>query len=146
MRNLVKILGPFFEITEELGGSEYVTISFMVLSILELMKRLNCSASNLEEQDALNFKTTDLVFDYNIRFIDAYEEKEDSPKERKIKINTPINVIDMKQKIKNSLYSALLHYWDLSNDEVFIMCLLDPRFKKLRFASSSQQHQAEVAL
>ncbi|CAG8802653.1 24334_t:CDS:1, partial [Racocetra persica] len=131
----------------ELSGSEYITIFFIVPSILALMEKLDCFTSNLEKSNnTLNFETTNFVFDDNVRFTDAREEGEDGSKERKIKINTPTDVIDMKHKIKNSLYSALLHYWDLSDDEVFIACLLDPRFKKLRFASSSQQYQTEAAL
>ncbi|CAG8567843.1 7663_t:CDS:1, partial [Racocetra fulgida] len=147
IHDLIKILGPFFEVIEELSGSEYITISFIVLSILALMERLDCSTRNLEKSnDTLNFETTDLVFDDNVGFTDTYKEEEDGSKERKIKINTPTVVIDIKHKIKNSLYSALLHYWDLSNDEVFIACLLDPRFKKLRFVSSCQQRRTEAAL
>ncbi|CAG8851397.1 29247_t:CDS:2, partial [Gigaspora margarita] len=40
MKDLVVILGPFYETTEELGGSEYVTISYMFPSILALMQKL----------------------------------------------------------------------------------------------------------
>ncbi|CAG8856570.1 44824_t:CDS:1, partial [Gigaspora margarita] len=46
----------------------------------------------------------------------------------------------------NALYNALLSYWDLSDNELFLACLLDPRFKKLRFAISTQQLQAKAAL
>ncbi|RIB08818.1 hypothetical protein C2G38_2210624 [Gigaspora rosea] len=52
----------------------------------------------------------------------------------------------MQYKIKNALYNTLLHYWDLSDNELFLACLLDPRFKKLRFATSTQQLQAKAAL
>ncbi|CAG8456657.1 7011_t:CDS:2, partial [Cetraspora pellucida] len=61
-------------------------------------------------------------------------------------INTPTNTANMRHKIKNALYSALLHYWNLSDDEVFLACLLDPRCKKLRFATISQRCEAEAAL
>ncbi|CAG8519406.1 10493_t:CDS:2 [Dentiscutata heterogama] len=49
-------------------------------------------------------------------------------------------------KIKNALYSVLLHYWDLSDGDAFLVCLLDPRCKKLMLATPTQRHQAETAL
>lgn len=147
MRDLVNILGHFFEVTEELGGSKYATISYMFPSILGLIEKLDISADYWEESNnVVDFETTDLVFDDNVRFVDAQEEEEDGPKGRKVQINTPIDVTDMKPKIKNALYHALLHYWDLSDGEVFLAYLLDPRCKKLRFATSDQQRQAETAL
>ncbi|CAG8765904.1 39639_t:CDS:2, partial [Gigaspora margarita] len=105
MHDLVKILGPFFEVTKKLGGSEYVTIFFMIPSILALMERLDCSNNNSEKlNNTLNFETTDLVFDTNVGFIDTHKEEEDSSKGRKFKINTPIDVTNMNYKIKNLLY------------------------------------------
>ncbi|CAG8812985.1 30559_t:CDS:2, partial [Gigaspora margarita] len=108
-------------------------------------KRLDCSMKYSDESDYVNFETTDLVFNNNIEFVDAQEKNKGGPKDRKIKINAPIDVTNMQYKIKNALYNALLHYWDLSDNELFFACLLDPRFKKLRFATSTQQLQAKAA-
>ncbi|CAG8852558.1 42040_t:CDS:1, partial [Gigaspora margarita] len=146
MRDIVNILGPFFEVTEVLGGSEYATFSYMIPSILELMEKLDCYMEYLDESDYVNFETTDLVFNDNVEFVDAQKEDKSGPKDRKIKINAPINVTNMQYKIKNALYNALLYYWNLSDNELFLACLLDPRFKKLRFATSTQQLQAKAAL
>ncbi|CAG8850344.1 2350_t:CDS:2, partial [Gigaspora margarita] len=116
MRDLVDILGPFFETTEELGGSKYITIFYILLSILGLMRNLTSSTSYTnDELSEVNFETDDLAFDNNIGFIDAEKEEDEGPKKRKININTPTNIKNMKHKIKNALYSALLHYWDLSD-------------------------------
>ncbi|CAG8838863.1 8976_t:CDS:1, partial [Gigaspora margarita] len=104
-----------------------------------LMEKLDCFMKNSDESDYVNFKTTDLVFDDNIEFVDAQEEDEGGPKDRKIKINAPIDVTNKQYKIKNALYNALLYYWDLSDNKLFLACLLDPRFKKLKFATSTQQ-------
>ncbi|CAG8722219.1 19642_t:CDS:1, partial [Racocetra fulgida] len=146
MRDIVNILGPFFEVTELLGGSEYITFFYMIPSILGLMDKLDCSTDHLDELNNINFEMPDLVFDNNVGFVDAQEEEEGGPKGRKIKINTPIDVTNMQHKIKNALYNALLHYWDFSDEELFLAYLLDPRFKKLRFATSTQQLQAKAAL
>ncbi|CAG8790343.1 44766_t:CDS:2, partial [Gigaspora margarita] len=109
-------------------------------------KCLDCSMEYSDELDYVNFETTDLVFDDNIEFVDAQKEDEGGPKDRKIKINAPIDVTNMQYKIKNALYNALLHYWNLSDNELFLACLLDPRLKKLRFATLTQQLQAKAAL
>ncbi|CAG8750834.1 20207_t:CDS:2, partial [Cetraspora pellucida] len=139
MRDIVNILGPFFEVTELLGGSEYVTFFYMIPSILGLMDKLDCSTDHLNESNNINFEMPDLVFDNNVGFVDAQKEEEGGPKGKKIKINTPIDVTNMQHKIKNALYNALLHYWDFSDEELFLAYLLDLRFKKLRFATSTQQ-------
>ncbi|RIB24793.1 hypothetical protein C2G38_2167669 [Gigaspora rosea] len=122
MQDIVNFLGPFFEVTEVLGSSEYATFSYMIPSILGLMEKLDCSMKYSDELDYVNFETTDLVFDDNVEFVMH------------------------KKRMKNALYNALLHYWDLSDNELFLACLLDPRFKKLRFATSTQQLQAKAAL
>ncbi|CAG8821996.1 41951_t:CDS:2, partial [Gigaspora margarita] len=86
MKDLVDILGPFFETTEKLGGSEYITISYILSSILGLMRNLTSSTNYTD--DELN----------------------------------------------------------LSDSDAFLVCLLDPRCKKLKFAAPTQRHQAETAL
>ncbi|CAG8560195.1 17814_t:CDS:2, partial [Cetraspora pellucida] len=156
MKDLVNILGPFCEVTEVLGGSEYISISYIVPSILKLMQKLIGPTSYSDEEplrysdeelnNEVNFETDDLAFDNDIGFTDAQEEEEKDPKKRKININTPTNTVNMRYRIKNALYNALLHYWDLSDNEVLLACLLDPRCKTLHFASPNQQQQAETAL
>ncbi|CAG8450078.1 335_t:CDS:2 [Scutellospora calospora] len=126
MRDIVNILGHFFEVTELLGSSEYVTFSYMITSILGLMDKLDCSIDYLDESNNINFEMPDLVFDNNVEFVDSQEEEESGPKGRKIKINTPID--------------------DFSDEELFLAYLLDLRFKKLRFATSTQQLQVKAAL
>ncbi|CAG8550960.1 16324_t:CDS:2 [Cetraspora pellucida] len=88
---------------KELGGSEYITISYIFLSIWRLIRNLTTSTSYTDNE------------------LNEY-------------------------KIKNTLYSALLHYCDLSDDDAFFVCLLDSRCKKLMFATLTQKHQAETAL
>ncbi|CAG8840558.1 22626_t:CDS:2, partial [Cetraspora pellucida] len=75
----------------DLIGSEYVKFFYMIPSILGLMDKLDCSTDHLDESNNINFEMPDLVFDNNVGFVDAQEEEEDSPKGRKIKINTPID-------------------------------------------------------
>ncbi|CAG8489150.1 22907_t:CDS:2, partial [Cetraspora pellucida] len=104
MQDIVNILGSFFEVTELLGGSEYVTFSYMIPSILGLIDKLDCSTDHLDKSNNINFEMPNLVFDNNVGFVDAQEEEED-------------------------------------DEELFLAYLLDSRFKKLRFATSTQQLQ-----
>ncbi|CAG8850289.1 38582_t:CDS:2, partial [Gigaspora margarita] len=133
------------QLTED--DSKYITISYIFLSILALMQELSSSICySVEELNEVDFETDDFAFDENIGFVDAQEEEEEGPKKRRISINTPTNTANMKHKVKNALYNTLLHYWDLSDGEVFLACLLNLRCKKLRFATLSQRHEAEAAL
>ncbi|CAG8554877.1 8804_t:CDS:2, partial [Cetraspora pellucida] len=142
MRDIVNILGPFFEVTEALSGSEYVTFSCMIPSILGLMNKLGCSIEGSDKlNNTINFEMNNLVFNDNVGFVDAQEEEEGGPKGRKIKINTPIDVTNMQHKIKNTLYNALLHYWDLSDEELFLAYLLDLSLKSLHQSSLTQTNQ-----
>ncbi|CAG8762506.1 15997_t:CDS:2, partial [Cetraspora pellucida] len=99
MKDLVNILGPFYEVTEKLDEPE--------------------SYSD-ELTNEVNFETDDLAFDNDVGFTDAQEEEEEGSKKKKININTPTNIVNMRFRIKNALYNALLHYWDLSNDELLL--------------------------
>ncbi|CAG8576695.1 24803_t:CDS:2, partial [Racocetra persica] len=92
---------------------------------LGLMEKLGCSTNYPNKSIYINFEITDLVFDDNVGFVVAQKKEEDGSKERKIKINSPINITNMQHKIKNTLYDVLLHYWDLSNNELFLAYLLD---------------------
>ncbi|CAG8812870.1 5615_t:CDS:2, partial [Cetraspora pellucida] len=126
--------------------SEYVTFSYIIPFILGLINKLDCSTDYFDESNDINFETSDLAFDNNVGFVDAQEEEKGSPKERKIKINTPIDITNIQCKIKNALYNALLHYWNFSKEELFLAYLLNLRFKKLRFATSTQQLKAKAVL
>ncbi|CAG8544701.1 11448_t:CDS:2, partial [Scutellospora calospora] len=96
IRDLVNILGLFFETTEKLGGSEYITISYILLSIWRLMRSLTISESYTDDElNEVNFETDDL---------------------------------------------------DLSDSDTFLVCLLDLRCKKLKFAAPTQRYQAKTAL
>ncbi|CAG8503195.1 8170_t:CDS:2 [Scutellospora calospora] len=104
---------------------KYATFSSMIPSILELIEKLDYSIDYSNESNYVNFETIDLVFDDNVGYVYAQKEEEGSPKDRKIKINTPID--------------------NLSDNKLFLAYLLDLRFKKLRFAISTQQLQAKAA-
>ncbi|CAG8662677.1 79_t:CDS:2, partial [Gigaspora rosea] len=100
------------------------------LSILALIRNLSDSIRYFDKKlsKEVEFETDNLAFDNNIGFIDAKEEEEEGPKKRKIRMNTPTDTKNMKYKIKNTLYNALLHYWDLFDGNALLACLLDPRF------------------
>ncbi|CAG8453870.1 9998_t:CDS:2, partial [Scutellospora calospora] len=69
---------PFYETTKELGGSEYVTISYMFPSILALMQKLASSTSSYDEEldDEINFEMDDLAFNEDLRFATISQRRE----------------------------------------------------------------------
>ncbi|CAB5305043.1 unnamed protein product [Rhizophagus irregularis] len=54
---------------------------------------------------------------------------------RKVNISTPLNLKtdDYLNKVKQTMYESMAKYWKTSATIAMIACVLDPRFKKLRF-------------
>ncbi|CAG8710338.1 12181_t:CDS:2 [Cetraspora pellucida] len=103
------------EVTEVLDGSEYVTFSYMIPSILGLINKLDCSTDYSNESNDINFETPDLAFDDNIGFVDAQKEEEAKAvlreKYNNIKslhqslltlINQPLDFIEEQLLVENS--------------------------------------------
>jgi len=146
IKQLIDVLEPFASGTELLEGSKYATISFMNDAITEIKKGVY-SAHDLEpeEIDLTNFTT---VFDDDVGIEDPDDDDEvdDHPKWRKILINTPQDCKDLIKNVKLALYTAINHYWSVSQDEGMIAILLDPRCKSLNFADDSQKNRTRDLL
>ncbi|RIA81940.1 hypothetical protein C1645_836156 [Glomus cerebriforme] len=87
IRDLLKILGPFAELTEKLEGTKYAIMSYIYPGISRLKKlfRLAREYSN----NNLDLETNDNAFEeYQFEEIDEDYEPE---VRRKIQINTPVN-------------------------------------------------------
>ncbi|CAG8488307.1 8947_t:CDS:1 [Racocetra persica] len=103
------------------------------------MESLISNTSNSDKlKNKIDYETDDLAFDDDIRFINVQEEEKEGFKKRNICINMSTDTTNIRFKIKNALYNALLYYWNLLNDKVLLACLLDPRYKKLYFAIPNQ--------
>ena len=67
-------------------------------------------------------------------------------KKKKININIPQNTNCLVDKIKNALYIAMKQYYIIPSDEMILSAILDPRCKKLAFATHEQRIDAENKL
>jgi len=139
MFEMINILGPFYEATLLLGGSKFVTIS-LVYPLIEALKKKYVSSESHEEPE---YETTEDAFDGNAEYADDSDEndinvnEERNKKKRKIKINSPQNMIGLADLVKSHLFKYLNYYWKNPTAEELITCVLDPRVKKLEFTTTS---------
>ncbi|CAG8755238.1 19006_t:CDS:2, partial [Racocetra persica] len=115
------ILCGFEEVTTLLYRNSYVTISLMYPAISVLVKTLK---SSLQQ----SYIETDFI---EIKEIDSTSEII----HKKIDISVLIITIEMLEKVKKIFYDSMYKYWQSVTDVGMLACLLDPRFKKLRFAN-----------
>ena len=75
------------------------------------------------------------------------EESSFGKDNRRIQINEPVDCASLINKIKLTLSAAIDYYWkDLSDPELILFSLLDPRIKKLSFISTPKRYTAEDLL
>ncbi|CAG8494321.1 1220_t:CDS:10 [Dentiscutata erythropus] len=140
MKDLIKILQPFADATKLLGGSKYTTMSYMYPAISSLKKLLKITYNT---QIDINLDDTNTVFDDDQEFqeeIDLIDE----PELKLIKLPQICN--GMIENVKIALFNALNYYWEYPIREALLATLLDPRNKKLEFATYSQRLEAEAYL
>ncbi|CAJ0758423.1 4978_t:CDS:2 [Entrophospora sp. SA101] len=119
MLEMIGVLGPFYEFTQILGASDYVTIS-LVYPLINTLKK-ECK------------NTTNNVYDYKVDF-------------EKMKINQPQDMFGLTGAIKSLLYKYLNYYWKPPTAEELLVCVLDPRTKKIKFSSQTIQEQTFTLL
>ncbi|GBC20052.1 hypothetical protein GLOIN_2v1482909 [Rhizophagus irregularis DAOM 181602=DAOM 197198] len=64
---LISILEPFANATELLGGSQYVTVSFMYPAINVIIKDVKPSNSNSNEVEVVDFTEPNTAFDNDVK-------------------------------------------------------------------------------
>jgi hypothetical protein len=142
MYEMINILGPFHEATQILGGNTYVTIS-LIYPLINALKEQNRAASILTQEEP-NLELSEDAFDDNIEYDDDDENIENTENNtnkniKKIKINQPQETFGLANIIKKYLYKYLCHYFENPNPEDLIICILDPRIKKLSFTTKFKQ-------
>ncbi|CAG8664432.1 15805_t:CDS:2, partial [Dentiscutata erythropus] len=139
------ILSSFEEIMTLLSGNTYITISLIYPAISALVKTLKASL----QQSYIESVLTDIN---ELTILDAMEEVIDDTKDfveirevdpelgiihKKIDISIPMVTNGMLEKFKKVLYDSMHKYWQSVTNVGMLACLLDPRFKKLRFTNIS---------
>ncbi|CAB5382472.1 unnamed protein product [Rhizophagus irregularis] len=138
IHDLKEILFYFAEATNYLGGSKYCTYSSINPTIAVIMMNVLPSTSSV-----INFNLDEA----GDAFDEALEiDENQSESQEKININVPVNTYGLFDLIKKNLYIALIHYFNPTSPEALLAALLDPRFKKLKFATQEQKKDAEDEL
>ena len=139
--DLLVILGPFAELTENLEGTKYTTMSYIHPGIAKIKKILRPAR---QEENNLDLKTNDNAFEEHL--FEEDDEEDEPQAKRKIKINTPVVTSGLLDRIKADLYNALEKYYEVIEKEALIAALLDPRKKKMKFAKNDQKELAKNGL
>ncbi len=147
LNKLVDILDGFELVTRLLSGAKYVTISLMYPAISRIIQEIKpnneppLSITDIEE----DLEEVDLttVFE-NIEEIigneeDLIEVDGVNNGKRKVDISKPLDLEkdDYLKKVKQTMYESMAKYWKTSATIAMVACVLDPRFKKLRFTTES---------
>ncbi|CAG8601940.1 11754_t:CDS:2 [Diversispora eburnea] len=108
--------------------------------ILQLAIAGNSSLDNIN----INYLDENIVFETEIFTEELLIEIEDEEiinniSKRSISIKNSLNTTGILEKVKNSIYSALIYYWDFSNNIELIASLLDPCYKILNFVESEDE-------
>jgi len=135
---------PFEEATREFSGNTYVTLSKVVPTINEIIFDL---ATETPSNNDL-FLDEDTVFgleDKEIQPIDFDEEEIVSNiTKKRILIKNPLNTTGILEKVKESIYGALIYYWNDRSDLGLMATLLDPRYKDLDFLGDDSEKQQTI--
>ena len=133
--DLTEVLSVFADATEDLGGSKYVTNSMCTPMLMEIIKVVKPNSSYNQDFD----EEEDDAFEDN----DAEEEQDSLLKS---KINEPIITFGLLDEVKLKLYNNIKKYYPTLTTESLIFSILDPRFKRLDFASETQQIKTKCHL
>src|SRR3954453_17857 len=141
LKQLTKILQPFYDATKLLGSEKYATASFMYYVVTTL--QIKVIPKEVEVIDLTN--DNDDAFD-DVEFEDGNDNdviimNESANKKRKIKIKDPLNCEGKEEEVKRNLYHLLCHYWENPAKEGIISALLDLRVKGLNFISGIKKEE-----
>src|SRR4051812_1117518 len=154
IEDLLNLLSIFEDVTRLLSGAKYCTISLMYPAIAALISSIkpgsqpspnfelnfqdnltdNLSDRSDEEITILDNAEVTIADDENEVEIEVIDLTSRTGRGRKkINISEPMNTKDVLLNIQKILYSSMFSYWKDIHKVGMLACLLDPRFKKLRF-------------
>ena len=161
IEDLLNILSIFEDVTKLLSGAKYCTISSMYPAIAALIALIKPGTQPSSSNFELDFQESlaDNLSDEEITILDSAEvtiangENEVEIEvvdltsvtgrcKKKIDISEPIQTKDVISNIRKFLYNSMFSYWKDIHKVGMLACLLDPRFKKLRFVKQSARYEA----
>lgn len=141
--DLVNLLQGFEEVTVLLSGAKYITISLMYPAISRLMSEIKPNnefltteiEGELDENDINIFENFEKTIEENEDLIEIPDEM--NKNRNKVDISKPLNFQNKNylREIKQKMYESMVKYWKTSATIAMVACVLDPRFKKLRFTT-----------
>ena len=70
-------------------------------------------------------------------------EKDTNGRQKNVDLNRPMRTSGILEKVKNTLYQAMLFYWENDHEISYLPSILDPRIKKLDFSSHEMEKTLE---
>src|SRR6185436_15547427 len=135
---LINLLMPFEKATRDFSGGTYVTLSSTISTIKKLI--FDLAGNSLLDNININYLDENTVFETEELLIEIEDEEIISNiSKRSVSIKNPLNTTGILEKVKNNIYSALIYYWNFSNDIELMASLLDPRYKTLDFVKSEDE-------
>ena len=163
IENLLNLLSIFEDVTRLLSGAKYCTISLMYPAIAALIAsikpgaQLSSSNFELDFKDDLMENLSDeenqeitILDSAEVTIADGENEVEievidltagTSRGRKKINISEPMQTKDVILNIRKLLYNSMFSYWKNIHKVGMLACLLDPRFKKLRFVKQRARYE-----
>lgn len=162
IEDLLNLLSIFEDVTRLLSGAKYCTISLMYPAIAALISSIKpgtqpSSNFELDFQDNLTENLSDhsdeeitildnaevtIADDENEVEIEVVDLTSGTGRGRtKINITEPMQTKDVLLNIQKILYSSMFSYWKDIHKVGMLACLLDPRFKKLRFVKQRARYE-----
>lgn len=139
MDSLIDLLMPFEEITRELSGGTYVTLSKIIPVIKEFI--FDYAPNSLPELEDINDNNLELYLEEEeLQPIDSDDDTTISNyTKKKINIKNPLNTEGALDNVKNKIYNALIYYWNIPSNLGYMASLLDPRYKDLDFIEDEDE-------
>ncbi|CAI2171374.1 11901_t:CDS:1 [Funneliformis geosporum] len=111
----------------------------MIPLIAEIINKLkpnernvtNIDIENLEDIFTLDENQDNLANANN----DENQDNSADANKKKINLDKPMQTLGMLKKVKNTLYQAMLFYWNNDHEISYLPSILDSQIKKLDFAS-----------
>ncbi|CAG8811455.1 11061_t:CDS:1, partial [Gigaspora rosea] len=144
LSDVLALLAPFYEATKMLSGVTYATLN-MVCHTMHYLKKTVAPPEDEDDEYYTNLLNDELD-EVASQDEDTDDEVTTSNQRSQFKnrraISLPNSTIGVLEKIKATIYLSMCQYWDCPKETTLLSALLDPRYKKLKFATEAQRNMA----